>query len=289
MRDTYTCHICPVMHPDRTPRIPHTPPVCDGDRRALNTWLGDIRTWHDILVNDEQPIIDQRKHERFGTVYFPDGIRHVFSRGMFPSDPVAALGGVAPINSRPKTPTVTGSRERPLPVNATALDLKAPARSPNLTDQAHPDDQIGHLSAATVLDAWVRDIRYQLYPQQHLPPTTVADLVRWLRDRLDDICDHYPDLVGFADALRRVRSPLRAAAGETEPRPELCIGVPCKQDRCGQLTLMRQPDGDIVCINPDCNAVLRPDEYDEWVKTAAKIEQHRHANNQHAPTPANAC
>lgn len=289
MSDTPTCLTCPVMHADRNPRTPNQPPVCDGDRHTLDSWLGDINTWHDMLVNDEDPIVDTRRHERFGTVYFEGGHRHTFSRGMWPSDPLAALGGVAPINSRRKQPSVSGSRERPLPVNAAALDLKAPAKVHNLTDKATSDDQVGHLSAATVLDAWTRDIRARLYPNHHLPPATVGELTRWLRNRLDNICDHYPDITELADALRQIRGPLRSAAGETEQRPELCIGVPCKQDRCGQLTLMRQPDGDVICINPDCNAVLRPDEYDEWVKTRANIERFRHATNQQMPAQAGAC
>jgi hypothetical protein len=79
-----------------------------------------------------------------------------------------------------------------------------------------------------------------------------------------------------------LRSSLRAAAGQTEPKPEPCEGVPCR--RCDLITLYRQPGGDITCINPDCQAILRDDEYREWVKqVAAEHQVRRHARTDPRP------
>lgn len=276
MSDTHTCLTCPVMHTDRDPRIPNQPPVCDGDRHTLDTWLVEIANLHADLINDEPAIVDQRRHERFGTAYLPDGHRHTFSRGLTPSDPLANLGGVAPINSRSRQPSVSGSRERPIPINAAAHDLKAPARVPNLTTATIAEDQIGHLSAATILDSWVRDTRDTLWPGHHLPPATVDELAQWLRNRLPDICDQHPAITDLAAALRNLRGALRSTTGQIEDRPEPCTGIPCR--RCDLTTLFRQPGGSVECINPDCQAVLHAEEYTDWVKTLAKEQQiKRHA------------
>ncbi|GAA0494912.1 hypothetical protein Ade02nite_19510 [Paractinoplanes deccanensis] len=312
------CVTCPIVRPDTTPRAPYHPPVCDGDRRLLDRWLGDIARLHDELATPEPAIIDERRHERFGVVYFEGGIRHVFSRGLRPSDPLAALGGSAPINARNGQPAVSGSRERAIPVNVNRLDLTAPARQPNLTRGAngaphqqhlvpqlkmspntHPVtatfdgrkitqnvrdreyvrdshgqlvltptlDDDGHLSAATVLDLWVRDIRAQQFTRHRLPDATVPELVRWLRARHEDICDRYPDIAVFADGLRVLRGALRSAAGETEPRPEPCDGVTC--DRCDQRALFRNPDDTYRAECGNCGSLYTDDEYTDLVSIQA--------------------
>ena len=62
----------------------------------------------------------------------------------------------------------------------------------------------------------------------------------------------------------------------TEPEPERCDGIECKQ--CSMMMLFRQPDGDVHCLNLDCNAVYRDSEYQDWVKTLAKEQKiRRHA------------
>lgn len=276
------CVVCPVVRPDADPRDPHNPPVCDGDRRLLDTILGDITILHDELVNPEAPIIDNRQYERYGTAYFKGGHRHTFSRGLRPADPLAALGGVAPINSKRKAPSVSGSREAPMPISADQHDLKAAARVPNPTAAArrHPEDQIGVSSTATVLDSWVRVFREDLWREQHLPPGTVDLLATWLRVRLDDICDHHPAVDEFAGEIKAQRGRLRAATGQVEPQPERCDGIACK--RCDQATLYRQPDGDVHCVNADCRAVYRPDEYQDWLQTLAAEHGIKRRSRQHA-------
>lgn len=272
------CITCPVIRPGTDPRQPHQPPVCDGDRTLIDRWLGDIGRLHSILTEPEPPIVDQRRHNRYATAYLPGGTRHTWNKGSYPSDPLAALGGVAPINSRSKAPAVTGSRERPIPIRADLHDITAPLRGTNLTTagRQHPDDHIGHLPATTVLDGWVRSWRDTLWPGHHLPDGTVTELVKWLRARLTDACDRYPIIDEFAGEIRALHNTLRAMAGETDPQPERCEGVACK--RCDMQMLFRRADGsgDVDCLNPACAAVYREDEYADWTKTLA-AEPRTHA------------
>jgi hypothetical protein len=111
----------------------------------------------------------------------------------------------------------------------------------------------------------VRGTRNALWPGYHLLPATVDQLVLWLRNRLPDICDQHPDIADLAADLRNLRGDLRAAAGQLEDRPEPCPGIPCR--RCDMLTLFKHPGDGIHCANPDCAAVLREDEYTDWLKT----------------------
>jgi hypothetical protein len=276
MGETAACCLCGIYRPDREPRLPDYPPVCDGDRHLLDRYLIEIANLHADLVNDEPSIVDRRRHERFGIEWLPKGGgRRIVSLGEVWSDPLAAVNGVSPIPSRSKQPTVSGSREKPLPISADRHDLKAPARQPNPSQAARdwPEDQIGRQSAATILDQWVRDTRDILFPGHHLPPATVDELVGWLRMRLDTICDRHHAVDEFAAEIRDLRGALRGATGATEPQPEHCGGIPCK--RCQLLTLFRDPGGDVTCIDPNCQAVLRDDEYREWVKTLFAEEKIR--------------
>ncbi len=277
-----SCTVCLLLRPDADPRLPHHPPVCDGDRELLDTWLGEINRLHAQLTEPEPAIVDKRQHDRWATAYLPGGHRHTWNKGPAYSDPLAPLGGVSPINSRPNSPRTSGSRERPMPIRADLHDLTSPARGVNLTGagRQHPEDHVGELPAATILDGWVRSWRDTLHPSQGLPPASVPELTRWLRIRLDDACDRYPIIDEFADEIRDLRGKLRAQAGETDPKPERCEQVACK--RCDMEMMFRRPDGsgDVDCLNPACNAVMRDTEYREWVATLLaqkRIEQQQNA------------
>ncbi|MEU4558547.1 hypothetical protein AB0F72_09155 [Actinoplanes sp. NPDC023936] len=280
------CVLCALFRPDSEPRLPHRPPVCDGDRTLLDRILIDVANLHADLVNPEPAIVDQRTYQRTGIEYGKNGQRRPVNLGTAWADPTAPLGGVAPINSRSRQPSVAGSKERPIPINAAAHDLKTRLRPRNQAEpfRGDPDDQIGRLPAAVILAEWVRDIRDTLYVGQHLPKPGVDDLVLWLRTRIEDICDRHPAIVDMATELRDLRGALRAAAGQAEPRPEPCIGVPCR--RCDLLTLFKQPGGDVECVNPDCQAVLRAEEYAEWTKALAPDAPIRHANKVARSYPA---
>lgn len=280
------CVTCPVLRPRRDPRKPNQPPVCDGDRVTIGRYLGEIADLIAELTNPEQPILDDRQYERFGIRYLRDGYREIVSLGVVWADPLTAVGGVGPISSPSLQPRVTGSHEPPIPINPGRLDLASPLRITNTQTGADwPEDQVGHLAAATVLDEWIRDIRGLLYPDHHLPPATVDEMVLWLRTpvgdertRIDDICERHPQVADFAAAVKILRGSLRGAAGAVDPKPERCALIECRQ--CDRQMLFKQPGGDVTCANPDCRAVLRPTEYDEWAKVVVakrRIEQQRHA------------
>jgi hypothetical protein len=235
--------------------------------------LADVANLIADLSNPEPPVVDDRRHERFGVAYFTGGVRHVFSKGLKPSDPLAALGGVAPINSKSKAPNVTGSRERPLPIAVDALDLTAVARVPNPTPHGSgwPEDHVGHLSAATVLDSWVRAVRDDLFPDHHLPPATVDEMVGWLRHRLEGICDRHPAVTDLAEEIRHLRGALRSEAGQTEPHPEPCDGVNCA--RCEMRALYRRPGDTYRAECSNCGTLYTEDEYAALIAEQAKTER----------------
>ena len=267
------CTTCVTYRPDSDPRIPDYPPVCDGDRALLDRHLNDIANLVADLSNPEPPIVNERRYERFGVRYLKHGGRERVSLGEAWADPLTAVGGVAPINSRSKAPSVSGSRERPIPIPVATFDLKAGARVPNPTDAARdwPEDQVGNLSAATVLDQWVRDVRDTLFPGQHLPEATVDELVMWLRNRVGDICDRHPAVAEFAEEIRALRSALRAAAEETEPAPEPCDGVTCA--RCKMRALFRRPGDTYRAECSTCGKLYTDGEYTELLAEQAQTER----------------
>jgi hypothetical protein len=108
---------------------------------------------------------------------------------------------------------VSGSREAPIPVDVDVVDLLGEARQPEPTARAreHPEDAIGNLSVASILDQWVRDWRDHRGKGENLPAPTVASLAGWLGVRLDEACDDHPAIDDFAVELRRLTTALRSA------------------------------------------------------------------------------
>jgi len=174
---------------------------------------------------------------------------------------------------------VSGSFEPPLPLRVDILDLTLPANqgARRLCARGYlglDDDQVGTLSASTILDTWARDwLTYDI--PGHLPRPTVPILVAWLRVRVEDACNVHPGIDEFAGEMRDLRDALRRATGGATIRPQRCDGVPCR--RCDLLTLVRLADGsgDIECANPECRAIMRPQDYATWVAlVAADVRQH---------------
>lgn len=72
----------------------------------------------------------------------------------------------------------------------------------------------------------------------------------------------------FADRLRRLDRRAMRLTHKTEPKPEPCIGVRCKNKSCDLMTLVRTVDrtgadkGEIVCEN--CRSTMTLREYREW-------------------------
>jgi hypothetical protein len=280
------CILCPIFYADRNPRIPDRKPVCDGCRFRLSKEIADISRYHRLLLNPDPVEYDDRWYEYTGKEWDAEAKEWVAFTEDRRTDPLGAIGGVAPIPSRTKQPSVSGSRDKPIPVSADMLDLTAGARQFNPTrdrlDQPNqkPDDAVGHLSAATILDSWARDWRDTLFPDLHLPAANVDELVRWLRvgadpdnpgTRIDEACDGHPAIDEFADEIHRLRQALRRATGDTNAQPEMLDGVACRN--CDTRALMREPGSQYISCGV-CESLLTEAEYREWVGLlAAAVRQ----------------
>lgn len=171
---------------------------------------------------------------------------------------------------RSKSQRVSGSRETPAPANLDAIDLSARARPGSRAPYVRgllglDDDQIGHLSLATGLDAIARDWRDTLCPDHHLPAPTVPELITWLANRAEDACNRHPAIDEAVDELEGFRATLRGILGDFAPRPQLCKGVACK--KCDLRALYRGEQW-ITCGN--CGLLYSHDEYHEWTRQLAR-------------------
>ena len=128
-------------------------------------------------------------------------------------------------------------------------------------------DQIGELSVASVLDSWVRDWIDVRGQREHAPAANVLTMVDWLGKRVDWACDRHPAVDEFADEIHRLLWACRRLAGELEPQPERCHGVPCS--RCDQLDLWRHPGSKWRAICGTCGRIYDEDDYERWVGSMA--------------------
>lgn len=261
------CVLCPIYRPDATPRQPHTPQVCDPDRRILHRHLMEIADCHHRLLHPDR---DDTADDSLYTVTYRRLARGelVGWTSIHQTDPVGQLGGAGPVPGENPQPRVSGSRNPAAPTPLDALDLTLPARPATRHLYARAalgvdPDQIGTLSVATILDTWVRDWRHQLWPDHHLPVPTVASLTEWLHHRAHDACDQHPGIADFAEEIRETRTALRSALGEipAPPETERFKGVPCRS--CDMRTLFRRPgDEYIECRN--CGLLSTESEYADW-------------------------
>lgn len=263
-----TCCTCPIYRPDGKPRLPNRPPVCDGDRRLLDSHLWEIPDLYERLPH-EQPAPGNATY----AVQLPSG--DIQWRGV---NPLADVLPAAPVPGPSKQPRVSGSKERPAPTSLERIDLMLPARQSTRTLFARgvmgiDDDQVGTLSAATILDTWVRDWRDSLWPDHQLPASSVPDLALWLRNRVDEACDKHPAIDEFAAEMKDLRYALRRQLGETEAQPETepYKGVACQKcDLRG--VLMRKPGSEYIECR-SCGALMTDAEYAYWRDRLAGYER----------------
>lgn len=130
-------------------------------------------------------------------------------------------------------------------------------------------DQVGRISVATVLWLWCGDIRAALWRDSPLPADDVASMVRWLRDRLPGIVDGFGAVADFAGEVRVLAGGLRAALGESQPRPQPMLGVPC--ERCdARSQIVALPDGYRECAGElGCGKLYSPREWRDWMASDA--------------------
>jgi hypothetical protein len=188
----------------------------------------------------------------------------------FHFDPVANVLPAGPINGQNKAPRVSGSNEKPVPANLDALDL---AGSPYAEPVHDPfGDQVGYIPVASTLASWLRDVvESRGFSMPDLAgPDLAGQVCDHLRTQLDWICDEHPAVDEFAGELRDCWLALRRANGLTEPRPELCDGVPCRS--CDLKALFRMPGS--AYIECACGALYTEEEYQSWVALcAASVRQ----------------
>ncbi|MEU4218103.1 hypothetical protein [Actinoplanes sp. NPDC026623] len=257
-----TCICCAVYRPDATPHTPTDGPVCAVCRRRLHRDVAAIGRLHHDLTTPEPVEGDQRLIEVVGDDGTPTGERRW-------ADPAAALLPVGAISARSGQPIVTGTRDPVTPVDLDTVDLTAPANHTTVQDPHH--DQIGHISAATILDSWCHALHVAVFPLDRRPDATVAALVSWLtggwaESRLDTACSQYPAVADLAGEIRRLCGAMRGAAGEIEPKPQVLWGVPCR--RCNLASGLVRDEEYIECGN--CQLLLTDAEYRAWLTKAAK-------------------
>lgn len=285
----FVCVLCP---PGRPPRAPQFPPVCQACRLWLAHVLADLSVLAEELAADPDLVPDARlapvpqpgkaANERGPLVFdvsrqawlrpaMRDGAGRIAVRRR---DPVAALLPSGSAGRRVSAPT-SGSREPAIPINVDAVDILAEARPASRRLMARgalglDGDQIGHLSLATALDAWVRDWRARRRAGEGLPPATVYQMLQWLADRCAWGCDHHPDIASFAAELADYRVTIRGLLGLVDV-PDWRKGVACRQ--CGAFALYRRvggpADGRLMVECAACPALLEWQDYLAWVRDGA--------------------
>lgn len=231
---------------------------CAGCSTKLRRWLDEIPELFADVVDPPSVVDTRQAHQNVTTA--AEDVGDPIGR---PRDPVAALLPAGAVCGASRQPRVTGGADEALAVRY----VEAGPGSVHVT--GYPDDQIGDPPPAVVLDSWCRDWQHQRNQGELLPAPSVANLCRWLGDRLDWALARHGAIADFHDEIRGMHSRLWSEAGRVEPRPELCHGVPCR--RCDLLSLWRKPDGtgDVECHNPDCRTVYRADEYTAWTRLVA--------------------
>lgn len=131
---------------------------------------------------------------------------------------------------------VSGTTEPRLPIALDPIDLAAPAWTSDLTPAGleHPDDQIGHTPAATILDSWVRLWRDERGLHERLPEANVRRLAKWLAARYDWACSNSPTIGDFVKATRKLESTLRGVTQVDRDDTQHIGHCPGSKDqRCG--------------------------------------------------------
>lgn len=125
-----------------------------------------------------------------------------------------------------------------------------------------PQDQVGYLPVASVLDQWVRDWVTTRGRGEHLPVATVDVLTRWLANRVDWACDGHPAVDVFAAEMRELRSALNGVLGyhDWPTRKD----APCP--KCDQRDLYVRNGSEWVECGSCDDVMLSPVEYAEWAK-----------------------
>lgn len=239
------------------------PSVCEVCRWRLCRDVSTIARLHYQLSGPEDLVADRRQVAVLDEAGLATGELRW-------RDPAASAMPAGAVSSRVNaTAGVSGTRDPQAPTSLDVVDLTGPAVHATIHDPF--GDQIGHLSAATVVDSWVRLLREELFGHERLPSATVDDLTDWLLaggsvSRLEIACNRFLAVDEMTVELRDLLSALRSAAGETEPQPRRYWGVPCRG--CNTVSQLVQEDDWIECER--CQLLLSPEEFQQWLTTAAQ-------------------
>lgn len=244
--------------------------VVHQDHEAEEGWLVCRRAWgrlagalHQIprLVEELSGLgfVQRDRRER------PDDVNGRWA------DPIAHSLPAGPLNGSKSAPRVSGTPGRSAPIRIDPTDLTGRPRHGSLqvADRSRwPEDQVGFLSAATVLDFWVRDwadLRGEHLPEIGGERSPALTLANWLLDRLDWARQHHYALDEFAADVQQLSSALYGLAGYGAARPKL-MEAPCPG--CHLLTLTQcYEESNIECSAIECGRILTVEEYAEYVRT----------------------
>lgn len=257
-----------IVQPCHRDPLPELVPACGPHRSRLRNQVREISDLCAVLAAGARPELVKggpRHVERADHLIEVDGRLAAVYR-THEEYPWSVASAAVPGQSG--APRVAGSQERPVPLRVDRFDLLAPARrsSSAARDLAYPEqdeDQVGHLSAATILDGWCRD--FADLRRESTPTPVVTVQCRYLLDRLDWAFTDHPAVDEFASDVSDLWHVLRRTAGLAMPRPELCEGVPCKA--CDLKALYRVPGS--VYVECDCGQLYTEDEYRAWVALVA--------------------
>jgi hypothetical protein len=257
-----------VIQPCKRDPLPELVPVCGPHRSRLRNQLREIPDLCAVNAAGARPELvrgNPRRVERADHLIEVDGrLAAVFrTREEYPWSVASAA-----VPGQSGAPRVAGSQEMPVPIRVDRFDLLAPARrsSSATRDLAYPEqdeDQVGHLSAATVLDGWCRD--FAELRRESTPTPVVTVQCRYLLDRLDWAFTDHEAVDELAQDVGDLWHVLRRTAGLMTPKREHCAGIPCKSIDCDLKTLWRLPGSDYIECE-SCGALLTEAEYQDWLK-----------------------
>lgn len=244
-----TCVLCQTYRPKLENHCPDRAQTCEYGRRRLDTDRLDLASMYRRLVES------RATDELIGTRDSADGT---------PKDPIAALMPMANTPGRSKKPSVSGSRERQLPIDVEIVDL---LRDANPGYPSSGQDQIGTLSVATILHGWANHWRLSIDRSVTPIPLTAEALMQWIGPRLSRYVEVDSEIGRFAEVLVGLKGQLRHALGEQTPKPEVMWGVPCRRcDTVSSLVLdPEDPDRYRECTNDGCGLLLTEEEYKAWL------------------------
>jgi hypothetical protein len=252
-------------------RDPHEPLICRVCRSKLRTWLGDLPALFEELEERTNELAEPLDHRPYVAtmVEMEEGSKKRVVRSwqqltMRAADQVAYLLPAGATASPSHTGPVSGSKEPRLPIDVDHADLLGPVRPLMAERGLRNPDEVGFDSVASTLDFWVEDWRSDRHAGEGRPPATVPDLVRWLRDRVDEAMDHSLPIDEFFLDVRHLHSTLLVALRRFEV-PDYKHGIPCP--RCSMLALVHHNGSQYVECG-SCPAVLSFTEFEEHVRTS---------------------